>query len=367
MRPLVGLRPPPFCYVLSLHLTMPTVSVRSVHDTIEEGVLSLCGCSLTLTLTTSIGIWHSAGATKSWFLVLSMSGSWLVSVIFGELPIRSLSAAVSLIEEFLQKVAISFENRSELSFFQWKMTWFGRQFSAFAHALCCLVYSSLHLCLSSTVHDTTPDGVLSSCGCSLTLTLTISTGIWHSAGVTKSWFLALQLSCSCRISWCVVNCFWIFSGPLFGRWLWSLLIRRRSQWKNSSTKWQSPWRIVEANRKIILFWQDDMVCPSVMIICSDSWILRLFICTRLSLFHSPRHDPRGRSLLMLVLSHSDTHHLNRHMIGYGCHEILIPCSTTVLFSATFPLIFYLSRWGWGWVHTGSLESRLRATIVSDET
>ena len=29
--------------------------------------------------------------------------------------------------------------------------------------------------------------VLSSCGCSLALTLTISIGIWHSAGVTKSW------------------------------------------------------------------------------------------------------------------------------------------------------------------------------------
>ena len=42
---------------------------------------------------------------------------------------------------------------------------------------------------------------------------------------------------------------------------------------------------------------------------------------------SPRHNSRRRSLLMLVLSHSDTHHLNRHMVGCGCHEILIPCST----------------------------------------
>ena len=41
---------------------------------------------------------------------------------------------------------------------------------------------------------------------------------------------------------------------------------------------------------------------------------------------------------MLVLSHSDTHTLNRHMVGCGCHEILIPCSTTVLFSTPFLLI-----------------------------
>ena len=52
----------------------------------------------------------------------------------------------------------------------------------------------------------------------------------------------------------------------------------------------------------------------------------------------PRHNSRRRSLFMRVLSHSDTHHLNRHMVGCGCHEILIPCSTTVLFSTTFLLI-----------------------------
>ena len=36
--------------------------------------------------------------------------------------------------------------------------------------------------------------------------------------------------------WFVVNCLWILSVPLFERWLWSLLIRRRSKMKNSSTK-----------------------------------------------------------------------------------------------------------------------------------
>ena len=57
----------------------------------------------------------------------------------------------------------------------------------------------------------------------------------------------------------------------------------------------------------------------------------------LSLF-CPRHNTRKRSLFMRVLSHSDTHHLNRHMVGCGCHEILISCSTTVLFLTTFLLI-----------------------------
>ena len=100
----------------------------------------------------------------------------------------------------------------------------------------------------------------------------------------------------------------------------------------------------------------------------------------------PRHNSRRHSLLMLVLSHSDTHNLNRHMVGCGCHErsdqsrglqefmvwcgchdILIQRCITVPFSTTFLLIFYLSRWGWGWVHIGSLESMLQMTIVSDGT
>ena len=32
------------------------------------------------------------------------------------------------------------------------------------------------------------------------------------------------------------------------------------------------------------------------------------------------HNSRRRSLLMRVLSDSDTHHLNRHMVGYGCQK-----------------------------------------------
>ena len=47
---------------------MPTVS------------LSQCWCSLILTLTTSIGIWHGAGATTSWSSVVSLSCSCRISL-----------------------------------------------------------------------------------------------------------------------------------------------------------------------------------------------------------------------------------------------------------------------------------------------
>jgi hypothetical protein len=48
-------------------------SLWSAQNTTEAGVLFKCWCSLTLTLTTSIGIWHSAGATTSWSSVVSLS------------------------------------------------------------------------------------------------------------------------------------------------------------------------------------------------------------------------------------------------------------------------------------------------------
>ena len=41
------------------------------------------------------------------------------------------------------------------------------------------------------------------------------------------------------------------------------------------------------------------------------------------------------SRLMRVLSHSNTHYLNRHMVGCGCHEILIPRSFYVRFLTRF--------------------------------
>ena len=112
---------------------------------------------------------------------------------------------------------------------------------------------------------------------------------------------------------------------------------------------------VELNRRLILSFQDDMICPSVVIICSGSWILYLIICASLSLLTSciapfgrpstsveflhslipphyacccPRHNTLWRSLLMLVLSHSDPHYLNRYIVGCGCHERSNPCRSS---------------------------------------
>ena len=58
LRPLVGLRPPSNFFIHSL-------STRSVQDPTTSGVLSLCWCSLTVTLATSMDILDGAGATKS--------------------------------------------------------------------------------------------------------------------------------------------------------------------------------------------------------------------------------------------------------------------------------------------------------------
>ena len=60
-------------------------------------------------------------------------------------------------------------------------------------------------------------------------------------------------------------------------WLWSLVIRHGSKSKNSSTKWQSRWRILELNSKIILFLPIDRIHDQVLIIYSDCWVVCLFI------------------------------------------------------------------------------------------
>ena len=57
----------------------------------------------------------------------------------------------------------------------------------------------------------------------------------------------------------------------------------------------------------------------------------------------PRHNSSKRSFFMRVLSHSDTHYLNRHMVGCGCHEILIQRCITVLFLSNIPL-YLIQRW-----------------------
>ena len=64
-RHLIPLRPTSTSFILSFYLTMPTASLSDpVQNTAPDGVLSSCCCSLTLTLTTSMGIWYDAGVTK---------------------------------------------------------------------------------------------------------------------------------------------------------------------------------------------------------------------------------------------------------------------------------------------------------------
>jgi hypothetical protein len=201
--------------------------------------------------------------------------------------------------------------------------------------------------------------------------------------------------------WFVVNCVRILSVPFLESWLRLLLIRRGSKLKNSATKIQSRRRIEESNTIIVLSLSTDRLELPVLSIYSDSTLVCLFICASLSLFLgcsvslvlmrplvglrppsnsfllsfrltmtaaslsvSPRHDSRRRSLLMLVLSHSDTHHLNRHMVGCGRHDILIQPYITVLFLSKFsPYLIQLRFWWLSyskhWFHLVSIQYSVR--------
>ena len=240
---------------------------------------------------------------------------------------------------------------AEELFFPRKVTWFALQWWSLAQTLGYFVCSSVHSCLSSTVQDTTPEGVLSQCWCSLTLTLTTSIGIWDGAGVTKGvtshaahrgvwygagatrsslhspswsksfslmtksltsteifylyakrnaerwqrntnvrhkkinpyewkdmmprncWSLVVQLSYFfVEILWFVVDSLWNLSVSLCEGWLRFFLIRG-SKLKNSFTKWQSLWRVNELNRAIILSLRIELIQHSVRIISSDSWVV----------------------------------------------------------------------------------------------
>ena len=77
MRPLVGLRPPPdFLRSFTPPHYAYRISLRSVQGKTEEGILSSCGCCLTLTRTTSIGIWYTAGARKGVTSPATHRGIW---------------------------------------------------------------------------------------------------------------------------------------------------------------------------------------------------------------------------------------------------------------------------------------------------
>ena len=218
----------------------------SIQDTTPCGVLSSCGCSLSLTLTTSIGIWDGAGATKSslhsltlkkFYVAIKTSLSsakfyiqlikgtlrddnqvrirdaknkswWLKGMVWVSVNISSLNLSLTLAFPLFANVDSDrgwfvvqnwrippqngnlleeLSSWTEESFFPCKMTWLALQWWSPAQTLGYFVWWSIHLCLSSTLQDTTPEGVLSSCGCSLTLTHTTSIGIWMVRVPRKEW------------------------------------------------------------------------------------------------------------------------------------------------------------------------------------
>ena len=202
-----------------LHLL--SFSTRSVQDTTLEGVLSSCVWSFSRTLTTSIGIWHCAGATKSCLHSPRWSKSsvvikkvstqpkfsiWMIRETLRDdnqirirgkklnpderngmlwLPVIVSSSNLSLFLAFplhlnvdssrcwfvvVQNWRIPPQNGNPLeelssgtegSFVPYKMTWFALQWWSSAQALGYFVCSSVHFGLSSTVQDTNPEEALS--------------------------------------------------------------------------------------------------------------------------------------------------------------------------------------------------------------
>ena len=141
------------------------ISLRSSQDTISEGVVSKYWCSLIQTLTASIGIWYCASATKSWLLVLQLSGFCRIPLMCGELPLNSPRSFVSTlvlvvvdsswfkIEEFLRKRAIGLTHwRVEQKNYSFLINWPAWAF-CFQHLFRLNTGFSVHLChcLSSSI------------------------------------------------------------------------------------------------------------------------------------------------------------------------------------------------------------------------
>ena len=91
---------------------------------------------------------------------------------------------------------------------------------------------------------------------------------WHVAALSKSGKI---LSVALQLTQLTTT-----SKYLCSRFEGSLLLHR-SKSTNSSTKWQPPWRIVDLNRKIILFLPTDLIEDSVIIICCDLKVVCQFI------------------------------------------------------------------------------------------
>ena len=160
--------------------------------------------------------------------------------------------------------------------------------------------------------------------------------------ITKCSSIVVQLSCSRRIGWICLQlpleslC---FSAPLCESWL-CLFLTRCSKLKNLTTKWRSAtqvWGVKQKNHSLLANWTDLALSSHYLLWLDGSLSVHLFLdCTApfgrpsasLEFLYSlisphyaccisacccPKHNSIRRSLSMLVLSHSDTHYLDRHM------------------------------------------------------
>ena len=95
-------------------------------------------------------------------------------------------------------------------------------------------------------------------------------------------------------------------------------------------------RVEQKNHSVLASWSDWALSSQHLLTVKTDLSVHFFLaCTvprhplvgllppSTSFILSLRLTLHAISLLMLVLSHSETHYLNRHMVGCGCHEILI--------------------------------------------
>ena len=235
LHPLVGLRSPSvsysFSFILSFHLTMPTDShSATVENTTPEGVLSQCWCHGRGDQSRSSQGYISRCGCHDILIPFPLTAcSCRISLMCHQLLLNFLCSLVLTltlfvihsswitIDPFLHKMAIFIKNwpveqknhclllnwpawalcsqpvfrldavvpvdlcisvpNPLLLYFYGSTTPFGRPSASleFRHSLAPPLYACyIYLC---SVQDTTPEGVLSECGCSLILTLTTSMGI----------------------------------------------------------------------------------------------------------------------------------------------------------------------------------------------
>ena len=182
----------------------------------------------------------------------------------------------------------------------------------------------------------------------------VNTDEWTDVVPQYCWSLVLQLACSCQISL-------IFHQLLLNHLCcfvrtFTLVVVDSSSFKMDEFFHQMAISFIDLknlNSKINLSLPIDLIERSVLIIPCNCWVVCLSISplvplrplvglrppltffvislhltmptVSLSVLSKTQLQEALFFLSSCWCSHSDTHHLKRHMVGYGCHEILIPC------------------------------------------